>query len=284
MKKSNYILIGILIIALLGVAAIMGFDKSPIMGYETGNYTVKTKWKMPKALDEISGISWISNHTIACIQDEDGIIFIYDLDKKEIVQEIEFANDGDYEGIAIIKNNAYVMRSDGVIFEVSNFRDRNKSVSHFKTDFSEDNNMETLVYDQKSKCLITAPKDKDLESEDFKGLYHIPIASKSMEAHPFIKIDMGDEALSPFQKKKAYKTFNPSDIAIHPKTGDYYVLEGKKPKLLILNTNGNVKSVYELDEDNFPQPEGLTFDPNGLLYISNEVDHETATILQVDFN
>ena len=90
------------------------------------DYTIKETWELPAVLDEISGIAWLSEGTIASIQDEDGIIFIYDLNKKKIIEEIEFAGPGDYEGIAIHNQDAYVLRSDGTIYIISNFRNENK--------------------------------------------------------------------------------------------------------------------------------------------------------------
>ena len=49
----------------------------------------------------------------------------------------------------------------------------------------------------------------------------------ALKAIPSIKINMADGALKIYQNKKLLKTFSPSDTAIHPKTVDYYVLEGK---------------------------------------------------------
>ncbi|WP_432411723.1 SdiA-regulated domain-containing protein [Rasiella sp. SM2506] len=245
-------------------------------------YAIEKTWELPKDLNEISGIAWLPDGTIASVQDEDGIIYIFDLKKNKIVEEIEFAGSGDYEGIAVHYNTAYVMRSDGTIYEISNFRTKEKSVETFETDFSAKNNMETITLHSKNNSLVIAPKDRDT-SDDFKGLYQIPIDSKTMNATPSVRINMNDGAFKSFKKKKAYKTFSPSDVAIHPKTGEYYVLEGKNPKLLILEADGTIKKVHELDKKRFAQPEGITFSPEGILYISNESGDGPASIVQVKF-
>ncbi|GEQ85707.1 hypothetical protein ULMS_12150 [Patiriisocius marinistellae] len=246
-------------------------------------YSIQKTWNLPKDLNEISGIAWLPDGNIASVQDEDGIIFIYNLDSNKIIEEIEFEGSGDYEGITIKDNDAYVLRSDGTIYEVSNFRSKNKTVKSFKTDFSSKNNVESLALNSKTNSLIIAPKDRD-KSDSFKGLYEIPINSKAMNASPSIKINMTDEAFKNYQKKKVYKTFSPSDVAIHPKNGKYYVLEGKNPKLVILDKKGTIEKVYELNKKHFAQPEGITFSPDGVLYISNESGDGPATILQVNFN
>ncbi|MFC4689895.1 SdiA-regulated domain-containing protein [Dokdonia genika] len=242
---------------------------------------ITQKWRLPKILGEVSGIAWLSENEIACVQDEDGIIFIYHLKADKIIEQIPFAGSGDYEGIAIYNNDAYVMRSDGVIYEILRFRESDKKISKLQTPFSAKNNMETLVLDAKNQHLITAPKDRDLEDDSFKGLYHIPLDTKKMNRQPTIRINMNDVAFKSYLKKKVYRTFSPSDVAIHPKTGQYYVLEGINPKLVILDKNGTILKVYELDKKSFAQPEGITFSPDGTLYISTEGKGGDAAIFKV---
>lgn len=272
------------VLGTLGILSVLGFmllnqtDHSESLS----DITIQQKWELPKDLNEISGIAWLNDETIASVQDEDGVIFIYDLKSNKVVDRIEFAGNGDYEGIAINGDNAYVMRSDGVIYEVLRFRESGKKISSFNTGFSSKNNVESLTYDAQNSSLIAAPKDRD-QSDDFKGLYQIPLDSKMMNAQPSIKINMNDGAFKDYKKKKAYKTFSPSDVAIHPKTGEYYVLEGKNPKLVILDKDGTITKVHVLDKKIFEQPEGITFSPDGTLYISNEAGNKPANIMEVAF-
>lgn len=284
-NKSN-IFIGLFIAVLIGIAVI-GFSRVSQANAEItegrDNYTISQTWKLPSELNEVSGIVWIDNHIIACVQDENGFIYIYDLDEKSIVEKIPFAENGDYEGIALHDNIIYVIQSDGLLYEIKNWSATNKIISSHQTGFKSSNNMESLTYSTKSNSLLTTPKDKD-RTDEFKGIYEISTTSKSADINaPAYKIDMNAEPLKKYRDKKLRKTFNPSEIAVHPKTNDIYVLEGKNPKLLILNENGDLKVVYKLDEINFPQPEGMTFSDDGELYISNESVNGAASIHLVEF-
>lgn len=285
MKKSS-LFIGLFIAVLIGIA-IIGFSKVSQANAKitegSDNYTISETWELPDELDEISGIVWIDDHTLACVQDENGIIYLYDLDEKSIREEIPFSGNGDYEGIALHKTDLYVMQSDGLLYEIKDWRETNRTISSYQTGFKAANNMESLTYSAKDSSLLTAPKDKDANDE-FKGIYKISMTSKRVDVNsPTYKIEMNAEALKNYRDKKLRKTFNPSEIAVHPKTNDIYVLEGKNPKLLILDEHGNLKNVYKLDEINFPQPEGMTFSADGDLYISNEAVNGAATIHLVDF-
>ncbi|MEP0732231.1 MAG: hypothetical protein ABJC50_05245, partial [Nonlabens ulvanivorans] len=239
-KKYIIGFFAVLTIMLAMISCKRAIDDSENLGKK--KYTVNREWKLPHTLEEISGMAWLPNNKLACIEDEDGIIFIYDLKTEKIVEQIKFGTAGDYEGIAIDKEDAYILRSDGVIFQVARFRESGKETSHFKTLFSIKNNMESLTMDSKNNRLITITKDRDPYSDDYKGLYQIPLDTKEMDENPIMKISMKDDALKEYQKKKAYKSFNPSDVAIHPITGDYYVLEGKTPRLIIMDKTGAIKN------------------------------------------
>jgi len=277
------IIIGIAVLALqkpVSNALTMAHYKA---AYENStNFKISNTWKLPNQLDEISGLTWLENNTFACVQDEDGLIFIYDVKQGKILEKIKFAGPGDYEGIAVDDTNAYVMRSDGMVYDIKNYRSENREVSTFQTLFSEKNNMESLTLDVRNKRLLTAPKDKDLEDETIKCIYQIQLDSKTTNTTPVVAIDLKNEKLKAFQHNKIYKTFNPSDIAIHPKTKDIYVLEGKDPKLLVLNSKGDLLKVHKLNEHQFQQPEGLTFNNEGQLFISNEANGKSANILEVE--
>lgn len=284
MKKSD-LFIGLFTAVLLAVG-IVGFSMVSKANAEItegmDNYTILETWELPTELDEISGITWVSHNKLACVQDEHGVIYIYDLDEKSVAQEIPFASNGDYEGIASYKDDLYIMQSDGLLYEVKNWNATNKVVSAHQTGFEASNNMESLTYSVADETLLTAPKDKD-SRDDFKGIYQIPMATKKADTkNPTYKIDLNAPELKEFQGKKLRKTFSPSEIAVHPLTNDIYVLEGKNPKLMILGANGKLKVVYKLDEINFPQPEGMTFSENGDLYISNEAANGTANIHLVE--
>lgn len=245
-------------------------DWIPYDSAEKVSYEIAGRWELPIELREVSGIAWLADNKIAAVQDEDGILFIYDLKHKKVVEEVKFGHGGDYEGLAVHGEHAYVLESNGRITIVENFQEHNRTVTSFDTGFDIENNMESLEYDIAHNQLLMIPKDRDASSHKVKSVYAFSLADNALNPKPIFNIDMGDNVLKDFREKKLYKTFRPSDMAIHPQTKEMYVLEGSKPKLLILDENGTAKKAYKFDKHIFPQPEGITFSPDGTLYISSE--------------
>jgi hypothetical protein len=65
-------------------------------------------------------------------------------------------------------------------------------------------------------------------------------------------------------------SFQPSGIAIHPRSEEIYIISSVGKLLIILNREGKVLDVKEFDPAIFRQPEGICFSPEGDMYISNE--------------
>lgn len=284
MKLGKYLWLTFSLLVILAVVVVQQVPKEPTNDDFKKHYKIVNTWEMPHDLVEISGIAWLRKDEIACVQDEDGFIFIYNLKTKKIVEHIQFGESGDYEAIAVNGKDAYVLRSDGTIFEVSRFRESELKTTYFKSVFGTKNNMESLTMDMDNNRLITITKDRDPYSDDYKGLYQIPLDSKKTDIKPILKINMMDDALEDYQQKKNYRNFYPSDVAIHPVSGDYYTLEGRSPRLIIMDKTGSIKKLIELDDKDFPQPEGITFAPDATMYIATEGIKEPGAIIEVQLD
>lgn len=242
---------------------------------------IEKEWQMPGKLKEISGLAFMDGNRFACVQDELGIIFIYNTANEQIEQEIPFGDPGDYEGITIAGSAAYVVTSNGKITEVKNFRNESPSIKTYTTSLTEDENVEGLCYDKKNNRLLLALKDKDTNSGDYKGIYGFNLTEKQLMKEAVYKIDLHNDLFSKGRKKKSKSSINPSGISLHPQTGAIYIVDGKNAQLLIVDSNSNIKSLTSLQGPSFSQPEGITFNPKGELFISNEGKSNSGNILKV---
>lgn len=239
-------------------------------------------WHMSILLEEISGISWIEENLIACVDDEEAIIFIYNTRTSTIEKQIVFGEDGDFEGIAVVDKNAYVLRSDGTLFEVKNYRQDSITVNEFATGLPAKYDFEGVAYDRAKNRLLLAIKDK--AGENSKPVYSFNLKTKKMEEEPAFEIKFNDPVFKVLKQELNHHIIRPSEISVNPTNGDIYILEGTNPKILVLNSSGKIKKLHVLKEEQFRQAEGLTFDAAGNLYISNEGSGGLGNILKVTLN
>lgn len=268
----------VIMLSLILVLLFYSFEKEDRRFNEkAAGYDVVQKWELPEELKEVSAIEWIGEQKIAAIQDEDGIIFIFDLNNGKIERKVPFGDGGDYEGLRISETTAYVLRSDGTVFEIRDFMGENPKASPIETNLSKIKgiDVEGLSLDKGNNRLLLAVKENKKE-KDSRGIYSFDLKERKSAGQPVFSIKLSDPVL---QGK-----FNPSEIEIHPKTGEFYILDAQHPKLMIAGSNGSPKTVEPLTKADFSQPEGLTFSPDGTLYISNEAGDGPANILQVNLN
>jgi len=243
---------------------------------------VTKKWEMPKQLLEISGLSYVDDNRFACVQDELGTIFIYNTASSSVEKEIPFGGVGDYEGLAVVGETVWVLRADGKLFEVSDITAANPSVKEYSTHLTIKQDSEGLCYDKKNNRLLIAIKGAELDADDYKGIYAFDLSSKKMNQEPVFKIDlMNDVFESNGSGKKKKGSINPSGISIHPPSGDMYIVDGRNSKLLITDATGVIKKLHQLNNKEFAQPEGISFNSAGDLFIANEGTNQPGNILQV---
>ena len=244
--------------------------------------TITKKWEMPNELTEISGLSYMDEQRFACVQDELGTIFIYNITSSKVEKEIPFGGVGDYEGLAVVNDNIWVLRADGKLFEVSNINAAKPTTKEYSTHLTIKQDSEGFCFDKKNNRLLIAIKGAELDTDDYKGIYAFDLGSKTMDQQPVFKIDLLNnlfENNSSGKKKKG--TLSPSGITIHPINGDMYITDGRNAKLLVTDAAGSIKKLYQLDTKDFSQPEGIAFNPAGELFIANEGTKQPGNILKV---
>lgn len=229
--------------------------------------TAAQTWVLPATLNEISGIGLVNDSVMLCQEDEKGVLYLYNLSTKQIDRTISFGKPDDYEDLAIVGKDVYVLKSNGTVQFVSNFL-QTASVTKFKTTLSGKNDTEGLCYDPVSTSFLITCKEE-------QGLDDAPKSTKAVYSFNFkAEEDNAGKTLLVFEEKD----FKASAVAVHPVTGNIFVLSAGKRKLIELNREGKLMNRYELSNKLFKQPEGITFAANGDLYISNEADGGKANI------
>jgi len=254
---------------------------------------------LPDTLREISGITEIDSISFACIQDENGILFLYDALNNKIKEQYFFHIDGDYEGITRIDNTIYVLRSDGVLFEIKKFRSEKFKTTSYVTGIPANNN-EGLCYDKKNHRLLIGCKGKPgkgIEYKDKRVIYGFDLKTKKLSNEPVFDFNLAlikqfainNKIDLPYRNKKRGAInepiirFRTSAIGIHPLTNKLYLLSATEHLLFIFNMDGTIEHIETLDTELFNKAEGITFFNNGDMLISNEGQDKKPTLLQFNY-
>jgi len=243
---------------------------------------ISQQWDMPNELEEISGISFIDDDRLACVQDEKGVVYIYNLRSSKVEKTIDFGDPGDYEGITMVGTTCYVLRSDGVLFKIEDLDSDPKKTVEIETSLKREYNFEGLSYDKANDQLLLAIKDK--ASDDFKPIFAFNMKNNKLKQEPFLRIPFSSNVFDKLEEKKSEKLIRPSDLAISPKDGNVYILEGSNPKLMIMTPSGTPQKLYVLKEKQFAQPEGISFNSLGEIFISNEGHGGPGNIIKLSLD
>ncbi|WP_405520492.1 SdiA-regulated domain-containing protein [Spirosoma sp. KNUC1025] len=181
--------------------------------------------------------------------------------KKEVTENFGFGGYGDFEGIEYVNGEIYALESNGNLFR---FKLGSTEIGRTKTDLPKKTEVEGLGYDPKTKRLLIAVK-KGKGSSD-KAVYSFDLLNKAV----FKDMSLNDEQLEGAGIDP--KTYEPSAIAVHPITGEWYVLTSAGKRLLITSRSAKIRYSEPLDPKLYRQPEGMCFTPNGDLYIASEGD------------
>lgn len=239
---------------------------------------------MPDELAEISGVSLTSDGKyLVAVQDENGIVFYVNKTTGKIEKQIKFWEDGDYEDVEVVGTTIYVVKSSGTIYEVP---EDGKNVKKYNFGLNSENDVEGLAYDAKNKRLLLACKNKvndKSDSDSKRAIYAFDLNTQTLNEKPAYLIKAKEVAAhlktlpttsATLDMLDAFKSddmaFAPSAVAIHPRTGHLHLLSAIGNILLVLDTNGQVVQVEKLKKKIHAQPEGIRFDQNETLYLSNE--------------
>ena len=237
-------------------------------------------------LKEISALSPSDEKgSFLAISDERGEFFFIDANNNgAIIRRVLFREKGDFEGAEMVENTLWALKSDGKLFEVSNWKSGMLYVEEFATPLKKEDDVEGLGYDASRHTLLLACKG-DPDSAYLRLIYGFDLNTKKMQDKPLYAIDpKAVNLLVPYIESEKQDFFSPSGVAKHPLTGDIYVISTALKRLVVLDKDsGKIRFATRLDKKIMPQPEGIAFDTAGNLYISSEGKRDNGQMLKFNY-
>lgn len=252
-----------------------------VAGYELG--APVRSFALPHKLREISAIVAVDATTLACLQDEQGELFFFDVLTGVVTERAKFGAPGDYEGLTRVGSDYWVLRSDGRLLQVRRGGDglaieRTVDVEASLHDF------EGLAYDARDRVLVVAPKavSKAVGEKDLRPLLAVDVTTGATATEPYATIDrdrvleaavrLGVTVPTRETRKGEKPVFHLrfAEVAVHPRTGELWLLSAVDRAVIVADRSGAVLGLHFFTVDELPQPEAATFLPGGDLVIASE--------------
>ncbi len=248
------------------------------------NYDLKaetaTHWKLPGRLEEISGLAMTLDNHLMAHNDEKAVIHEIDYQNGVIIKAFQLADmknpvNDDFEGIATVNDQVYLVTSSGRIYEGSRGA-AGASVLYniYATGIGRDYEIEGLAYDASQRVLLLMCKGA--RRADLKAqlvLYRWSLDKKQLIEDAHIVIPVIE-----FTRHIKGKEFQPSGIERHPVSGNYFVVAARQKAIAEITPRGQVVAAREFPTQWHRQPEGITFAADGTLIIADEGSGKKARL------
>ncbi|MDX1418979.1 MAG: SdiA-regulated domain-containing protein [Rubricoccaceae bacterium] len=229
---------------------------------------------LPDVLQEVSGLTPFGDDRLLAVQDEDGLLYVLDRETGAILAEVPFADSGDYEGVEAVGDAVWVLESDGTLYEVAGLAEGRPVAVVHETPVPGGCDAEGLGHDPSAGRLLVACKDEPgPELPDARAIYAFSLQTRQLSERPAFLLDRT-------RLDADSRSFKPSALAVHPRTGDVYVLSAVRRALAVLHPDGTLAAALALPAQLYVQPEALAFFPDGTLVIASEGGGAAATLLR----
>ena len=231
-----------------------------------------THWKLPRELEEVSGLAMTGDDRLFAHNDERAIIYEIDYRNGSIVKAFQLSDTnypaaGDFEGIAATDDGIFLVTSNGRIFECRE-GDAGESVlfNVYTTGVGRDFEIEGLAYDKGQRVLLLMCKDaRSLDLQGKLAIYQWSIDKRQMKEDGRILI-----RVKKFARHVKGKKFHPSGIERHPTSGNYFVVAARQGAIAEMTPAGRVVAVRTFPAKWHRQIEGITFAADGTLIVADE--------------
>ena len=240
---------------------------------------------LDQSLHEISGITFLNktDHELGAIEDENGKLYYFYLGNGKL-RHSKFSKKGDYEDVTLFKNEEIVvLRSDGSLFQFPLSQAKNDPIQNVREykHLLPIGEYEGLCADGDLLFVLCKNCPNDNQKKEVSAYRVQRNKNGALYVASQFRIDLSAIHM---KKNSESSKFHPSCLARHPLTGEWYVISSVNKLLVILDAQWKLKTFYLLDPVLFKQPEGLTFDEGGNMYVSNEGVKGTPNILVFNYN
>lgn len=251
-------------------------------------------FELPTRLTEVSALTDVDDETIACVQDENASVYFLSARTGLLLDSVQFSGPADMEGLTRVGSEFFALRSDGLIYRLGDRGSRLALRDTFRVRIP-NRNIEGLGYDERTGLVLVSPKDVvkgSKQRKDERTIYAIDpqatgkapravlqLSLERLEREALAKGIVMPHAKKGKDKEKSILKLRYSSVAVHPFSGQYYLLSAVDRTLLVMARSGELVDLVSLDPKLLPKAEGITFMPNGDMWLSSEGKGRTPVLV-----
>ncbi len=237
---------------------------------------------LPMGVSSFSDLTSMDSTHLVGIEPNSGDVVFLDLIDYSISSKLSLGGDHKFVAVSKIDSTLILMDSESKVhfllppYDVNSFASSNNTKENF--------NSVGICLHQSTKRLFLISEIQEKEEGQFSSfLYTFNLNRNQLKDEPIFEINSTDIETFALNNNLSLPItfvtnsgdtiqgldFNPSAIAVHPKTNEIYILSSTDRSLIVYNQFGEIVNYTTLDSSIFPKPTGMTFQENGDLLISN---------------
>jgi uncharacterized protein YjiK len=247
--------------------------------------------KLPKELDEISGLAFSGDGRLFAHGDQDATIWQLDARDGKVLKTFAVASAGsdpgmgkkqsksgplagDFEDLQIVGDRFYLISSNGVLVEFREGADGGSvPYAAHDTGLGKTCEIEGLAQDPAGRSLLILCKIPHVDRyRNQIVIFAWSLDRQAADTAPRIRVDYSRLTGT------GRRSFHGSAMTFAPDRRSLVLVAGPQKSFVELGLDGEVLSSGGLDEKAHRQPEGIAFAPDGTLLISDEGAGKRATI------
>jgi uncharacterized protein YjiK len=270
-NKPGWNLLG-LVISFLVFSGAVGFSDESGALISSFDFQAQParQWQLPRVLNEISGLAVNSRGELFSHNDEESIVFQIDWENGKFVKIFSIGTPtikDDFEGLAIIDEQFYLITSKGLIYESPEGNNGDHTpFNKYDTGLEKECEVEGLASDALAGKLYILCKrglKKDLKNK--LVIFSWDTTTNVKPTTPLLNLN-----LTNFDFPKYIQEIEPTSVEVLPGGSGFLVASSKGQVLLEIDALGKLRAWRRLKQKRHPQIEGITILPQGNLIIADE--------------
>jgi len=239
----------------------------------------QSQWKLPKRLQEVSGLAMAPDGRLFAVDDEKAVIYQIDYTSGRLLKAFAVGRPvlrGDFEGIAYLGDHLFLITSQGMLLQIDEGEDGDRvGYREIDTGLGEQCEVEGLGQDlQNARLLIVCKKVRNKATIETLAIFAWHPGSGRVDIDDRIELPV-EEIL----KSTRTEDFHPSGIAVDPLSGSILIVAARQREVVELDQKGRFVSAIMLSPaKRHKQAEGIEITASGQLIISDEGGRSRARL------